>query len=161
MPSTEFEFDLDGHKYRAGRLSVFDQLHVASQWRDTLLGLALAKKERPADITDAGFREAMGIVLTGGLGRVTPQSREDISKMLLSVVTRQHKGAEGVGWAPVAASDGGMMFQDIQLLQLPLMFYTVLDHNGILDFFSGAPSTQGGARETKATGPRSLTERAG
>ena len=159
--SAELEFPLDGHVYRAGRLSTFDQLHVASQWRDALLGLALAKKNRPPEVTDAGFREAMGIVLTGALGRLSDDSRERVSRMLLSVVTRKQSGAQGIGWAPLVNGDGGLMFQDVQLLQLPPIFYSVLDHNGILDFFSGVPSTSGEAQEEKGTTSRSRTARAG
>lgn len=158
--SAEFEFPVDGHAYRAGRLSAFDQLHVASLWRDVLLGLALAKKERPRGMSDASFREAMGIVVTGGLGRLTNQTREEVSRLLFSVVTRRAKGV-GVGWPPVAAPDGTLMHQDIQLPQMIPIFYAVLDHNGLLDFFSGGPSRQDGPRETEIDGPTSLTERAG
>lgn len=150
MSAQEHEFPLDGHVYRAGRISTMDQLKVASQWRDVMLGLALAKKDRPPSVKDDEFRGAVNVVVAGGLGRYTDQCREEVTRILLSVVMRQQKGAEGVGWAPISAPDGSMMFQDIGLKQWIPMFYAVADHNGILDFFSDGLSKSAGG--PKATG---------
>lgn len=151
MSRLEHEFTLDGHTYRAGRISTMDQLKVASQWRDVMLGLALAKKDRPPAVTDEEFRGAMNVVVSGGLGRYADQCREEVTRILLSVVSRQQKGPDnGIGWAPISAPDGSMMFEDIGLRQWIPMFYKVADHNGILDFFSDGLSKSAGG--PKATG---------
>jgi hypothetical protein len=140
-------FKLGAHEYRAGRLDAFQQLHVASEWRDVALGLAFAKKNRLPEVTDEQFRQAVLVVVTGGLGRVTAQSRDEVTHLLLSVVTRQQKGATGVGWARVTNAAGGMMFSDVELSQLVPILYEVLDHNGIVDFFSGGLSDSGPTAE--------------
>jgi hypothetical protein len=156
---TEVEFELDGHAYRAGRLSTFDQLRIAGMWRDALLGLAFAKKERPKEVTDAGFREAINLIMVGGLGKLTRQSQDEITHLALSTVTRQQAG--NVGWAPVVAPGGAMMFQDIGLPQLVVIMYRVFDHNGILDFFSGGLSISEGEPPKKEAGSPSPMARVG
>jgi len=141
----EREFVVDGHRYRAGRLDAFQQLDVASQWRDALLGLAFAKKNRQSEISDESYRDAVFVITTGALGHVTKQSRDEITRLGLSVVQRQQKEA-GRGWSPVLAPGGGMMFQDMELPQIVQILYEVFDHNRIVDFFSGGPSDSQGPK---------------
>lgn len=146
--SKEREFKVDDQTYRASRISVFDQLNVASQWREALMGLAMAKKNRPPEMGDAAFRETVAIVLTGALARVETSRREEVTQLLVSAVKRKGKGGKtGVGWFSVAAPGGAAAFDDVQLPQLVSILYEVLDHNGLLDFFSVGPS----ASEEKPT----------
>ncbi len=154
--SAELEFKVDGHTYRARRISAFDQMHVASEWRDVLMGLSLAKKNRDAKVTDEQFREATNIIVTGGLGRVAAQSREGITRLALGVVKRQERG----GWADVATADGTVMFDDIRLPQIVSILYAVLDHNGLVDFFFAGPSASPGPK-TGGSGRPSPEERTG
>ena len=151
---TELEFKVDGHTYRAGRISTFDQMHVAAQWRETLMALAFAKKNRTEKVTDEIYRETVTVIMAGGLGHITAQSREEITRLALSVVTRQQKGT-GVGWAQITTSDGTIVFDDIRLPQLISILYNVFDHNGLVDFFSVGLSSLGGPKEEEKSGPPS------
>jgi hypothetical protein len=147
------ETKIDGHTYSVGRISTFDQLHVASLWREALMGLALAKKNRPPTMTDEAFAETKLIVLTGSLGRVDWRAREDVARLLMSVVKRKGAGGKtGTGWFSVMTPEGVPAYADIQLPQLVQIQYAVLDKNGLLDFFSVGPSASGGPTETEEGG---------
>ena len=106
----ELEFKVDGHTYRAGKLSTFDQLHVASQWRDALLGLALAKKNRPKEVTDAGFRDMMGVVFTGAAW--APERRVARACVTASLVCR-YSQAEWCARHRMAGVDHGRWNDDV------------------------------------------------
>jgi hypothetical protein len=160
--SQERQFEVDGRTYRAGRISTFDQMHVASEWREVLMGLSLVKKNRPPDLSDELYRDGINVVFTGGLARVDPASRENIAKLLLSRVKVQGRGgAEGIGWFSVLAADGSFAYDDIRLSQEVMILCNVVDHNGLLDFFPVGPSTSSGPKIEEETGPRSQTARTG
>jgi len=160
----EREFSVDGQTYRAGRISTFDQLNVASQWREALMGLAMAKKNRPAGMADEAYRETVAIVLTGALARVETRQREEVTQLLASVVRRKGQGGKtGAGWFQVVAPGGAMAFDDLRFPQLVSILYEVLDHNGLLDFFSVGPSAseEGPETETGDAGQGSPVARIG
>lgn len=139
-------FETGGHAYRAGRLSTFQQFSVASQWREALVGLSMLKRERPPELDDAGFQEAVRLIFTGGTATMPDARREGVTNLLLSVVSRQQKG-HGGGWAKMLTPDGRLMFDDLDLPSLIHVLYEVLDHNRILDFFSAGPSPSSGPRD--------------
>jgi hypothetical protein len=138
----EKEFPVGKHTYRATRVDAFEQMNMASEFREAIMGLALLKKERDPKISDADFAKAAEFVMTGGAGRVAPDVRERVMRRCLRVVTRKQPG-EG-GWAAVTNADGGLMFQDLDLADTVMIMYHVFDHNGLLDFFSDGPLSSGG-----------------
>lgn len=138
----EKEFRVGAHLYRAARVDTFEQMNMASEFREALLNLALVKQGRKSDISDADFTKAVEFVITGGAARVQPEVRERVMRRCFRVVSQQ-QGVDG-GWAPVMNAEGGLMFP-LELGQSVRIMYEVFDHNGLLDFFSDAPSTSGGA----------------
>ena len=141
------------HSYRAGLISTFDQLHVATEWRETLMSLSFMKRDRPPEMTDRTYSDSVAVVVAGGLQRVDPASRERITLLLMSAVRRKGDGA--TGWFPLVVG-GQQAFQDVRLPQLIPILYNVIDHNGLLDFFSVGPLGSGGPR-TIETGRSSQT----
>lgn len=135
----ETELPIGSNLYRVGRMSVFDQMNVAADFRSILIGLALMKRDRPKEMSDEEFITGMQFIIMspGGIG---PEIRNRVANMCLRHVTRRATAA----WSPVLAAEGTMQFDDIQLPDLARILYTVFDHNRLLDFFSAGPSNSGG-----------------
>ena len=157
MSAAEREFRVGDHSYRAGLISTFDQLHVATEWRETLMSLSFMKRDRPPEMTDRTYSDSVAVVVAGGLQRVDPASRERITLLLMSAVKRKGDGA--TGWFPLVVG-GQQAFQDVRLPQLIPILYNVIDHNGLLDFFSVGPSDSRDGPEA-SSGPDSPTEKTG
>lgn len=154
----EVEFKVGVHSYLARRLSVFEQFHLASEFRDALIGLAVLKKDRPADLDDRSFIKAIEYILTGGSKNLTPEMRERVMHRCLSVVKRKIENP-GVGWTDIQLADGTLMYQDIHLPEMIAIMYQVIDHNGLLDFFFEGPSSL--ADQEEKTGPHSKMVKTG
>jgi hypothetical protein len=151
---------MDGHAYRIGRLSTFAQLDVASRWNGVCMVMAYARDNCPPGTTESTLRKGINIATAGALGQVDAAAREDISRLLLSVVQREDESTKR--WSPITAASGQLMFEaDTQLAQLPWLFYNVIEHNGILDFFSVSPSTSGATKGMEESGQASRAARAG
>jgi Phage tail assembly chaperone protein, TAC len=150
---SEKEFKVGDHVYRAGRMSVFEQFGIASDFRDVLLGLALAEKRRDPKTTDEQFRKSVDLLAASG--SAPPPVRERVMQQCLAVTVRRQKA----GWAPMIA-DGQVMFQDVTLSDLVQIMYHVFQHNGLLDFFDVGPLGSSGPTRTE-TGPVSQTEKTG
>lgn len=145
----ETEVTIGEHKYRANRMSVFEQMDIASDYRDILIGLAFVKKDRPKDMTDDEYKKAVQFIMTSR-GSMTPEARRRVMNTCLSKVIRQSGGS----WAPVLSADSTLQFDDIELPAFITLVYTVMEHNKLIDFFSESPSTTGGQTEQKPeTGP--------
>lgn len=155
MNPLERHFSIGGHEYRADRMTVFTQMHLASEFRDGLMGLALLKKNRPSKMSDKDFQEVICFTITGGGKFVSPEVLDRVMLRSLAVVFRKEINDM---WAPVCPN-GQMMFSDIELPDMVVMMYEVFDHNGLLDFFSVSPSTSAGQKPK--SGQRSHTERIG
>lgn len=152
----DLEFKIGEHYYLASRLSVFQQFHLASEFRDALIGLAVLKRDRPADLDDRAFIKAIEFILTGGSKGLSPEVRERIIHLCLSVV--QRKVTKGVGWAAIQTPDGVLAYQDIQLPEMIAIMYQVIDHNGLLDFFFEGPSSSEGQEEVKSGQPSPMVK---
>jgi hypothetical protein len=155
----ELEFTVNSHKYRATRLSVFQQFNLAADFRDVLVGLAVLKKDRPKELDEKAFTKAIEFIVTGGSKALSPEIRERTMHLCLSVIARQ-VASPGVGWTAIQTADGVLTHQDIQLPEMIAIMYHVIDHNGLLDFFFEGPSTSDGP-ETEKSGPHSLTAKTG
>lgn len=156
MIETEREFKAGAHQYRAGRIDTFEQMNMASEFREALMGLALLKKERTQEISEQDYAKAIEFVVTGGAGRVAPEVRERVMRRCFRVVTRR----ETNGWAPVMNADGGLQ-TSLSLSDSVVIMYNVFDHNGLLDFFSVGPSTMDGPQEETSSRRPSRTARTG
>lgn len=129
---TSESFKVGAHTYRAGRLPVLDQNHVARRYGSVLIFLGTLQRDQPREPSE--YARAM-VATSGNL------SNEDVDFAIgacLSVVQRQQAG--GAAWAPVRAPSGQLMFDDIELVELMEIIWHVLRENKLIDFFFVAPS---------------------
>lgn len=139
------------HSYQIGTLNAFQCHEIARKYSTVLLTVAELKKARqdeadaraklPPDIAELPQRSPPGpeefarVMCT--LSRPIPQIDVDMAiRVCLSVVTRQQAG--GTGWAPVLAPGGGLMFADIDMMQMLVLVWHVMEAHKIPDFFSSS-----------------------
>ncbi len=156
MNVLETEVTLGQHKYRVSRMSVFEQLDIAADYRDILLGLSLVKSERPKEMSDEEYKKTVQYIMTAR-GNMNPEIRHRVMNTCLSKVIRN----SGVGWSPVLSANDTLQFEDIDLATFVMLVYTVLEHNRLIDFFAESPSITDGQTKTQEAGPHSRAARIG
>lgn len=125
------EFNVGEFTYRAVKLDVFKQWHVARRLAPLFKGISgslNSVKENPL--------EAIG-PFCDALAGLSDTDSDYIMKSCLRVV--QRKQDHGTGWANVSTADGQLMFKDIQLPQLLEIMYHVIDLN-LFGFLAVLPS---------------------
>ncbi|CAK8736434.1 hypothetical protein SODG_000147 [Sodalis praecaptivus] len=101
------EIELKGHLYRAGKLSVFDQLKVARKLLPVLSGMVgELQKLRGGEVA----METLLPALATAIGDMQDSDCDAIIHACLSVVSRQN----GKAWVAVFRQ-GDLMFDDIDL----------------------------------------------
>jgi hypothetical protein len=130
------EVPIGNQSYRIGRMSVFDQMNVASEFRDIISGLALLRGKRPKDLADADYNTAIQFILASP-GGVTTEVRERVMNTCLRQVQRRGQGGT---WSPLMAADNVPQFSDVGLPEMCRLLYESFEHNKLLDFFSTGPS---------------------
>jgi hypothetical protein len=143
----ELELKIGAHSYRIERMSVFDQMNVASEMRDILVGLAMLKRDRPKDMTDNDYYRTAQFMIMSRAG-LSEEARTRIVNICFNQVSRR----SGVGWQKILAAPGTMQFADIGLAEATRLLYASFEHNRFLDFFSESPSDLGG-QATEDSGP--------
>lgn len=131
---------ISGYSYQISRMSVFDQMSLATELRDIIIGLAMMRKSREPKMTDELYHMGTRFIIMSP-ARMAREERQAAYNLCLGVVKRRD-GA--VGWMPVLASQGQMQFQDIGLPEITRLIYEVIDHHRLLDFFYVSPSTSDG-----------------
>lgn len=129
-------FRYGDNTYRAGRLSTFDQLELATTCREAFFSLSIMAKqieEKGLKLSESEFSKA----LCGFLGNLPRDTRDDAVKMCLTVVYRG-RGKNNTHWDPLYSS-GQLMFTDLDLEELLKITYEVVKHNGLIRFFSVSP----------------------
>lgn len=148
------EFTVGGVRYTAGKMSAFDQFHVARKLGPVLLWLGNASLSGLTD--DAAPNDKKPVVkltperearaFTQALCSMSaPLSRDDSElavNLCLSTVQRDVGGDKG--WASIRAAGGAWMFQDIELPEMLEIVWHVLKANKLPDFFSASPSAAAG-----------------
>ncbi|WP_374572789.1 phage tail assembly chaperone [Phenylobacterium sp.] len=126
--------EIAGHTYKIGRLDARRQFHVARRLVPIMGALAGALQDATANLL-----EALGPI--GDAMAAMPDTDADyVVSACLSTVERQIPG--GAGWGPVQASNGGLMYDDIDLATMLRLVAAVIREN-LGDFFSGLASMSG------------------
>lgn len=132
------EFSIQGNDYRAGKLSVFEQLKVSRKLLPVLAGLVNDFRRVEVTADDIDIDGAINTLLPKVASAVADLSDDDVNAILrpcLSVVSRRHMKT----WVPVCA-EGDMRFDDIDLLvMLQLVARVVADSLG--NFLPDAPTS--------------------
>jgi len=140
----ELELKVGAHEYRITRMSAFDAMTVASEFRDILIGLSMVRIDRPKDMTDKEFDKVIQM-MTMSRGGVTEETRHRIVNICLSQVTRR----SGQGYMKVLTSPMTFQFDDIELPDIAKLLYASFEHNKLLDFFGESPSESGQPKTTE------------
>ncbi len=82
----ELELSIGRHHYRITRMSAFDQMTVASEFRDVLIGLSMVRSDRPADMTDKEFDKVIDLMVMSR-GGVSEEMRRRIVTICLGQIT--------------------------------------------------------------------------
>lgn len=130
-------FKIGEHTYRAGRLSTFDQLEIATTCRQAFFNLALLEKQSKDDnrpIDDFGHAQA----LCGFMGMLPREVRDPAVRLCLTVVARA-RGKNNANWDPALQGEQ-FMFNDLDVPDLLQIVYEVVKHNGLIRFFSVSPA---------------------
>lgn len=146
--SLEHETTIGGHKYRISRVSAFDQMALASDYRDILVGLAMIRRDRPKDMSNADYEQGVQYIMTARVG-MSPEIRERVMNTCFAAILRH----SGVGWQPVLSGPGVLQFADIGLPEMVKLMYAFFEHNKLIDFFSESPSDSGGQTTANAGRP--------
>jgi|GEM_PF-463162 len=148
---TESEFTAGPHKYRAGRMTTFQQLHVARKMATSIIytgGMLKAANDFDAN------QFAKTIAATSA-----PMSDADLESCILSCfsVVSRYQAPPGV-WSPLVVSNA-MMFDDLHAQEMLEIVFHVMRTNKLLDFFVVSPPASGeeGSKDRKSSGPRSRT----
>jgi hypothetical protein len=144
----EKEFPAGTHRYRVTRLSVFEQMNLAADYRDIIVGLAMLKRERPPEMDDAAFIKSVEFIMTARAG-LSPEVRERVMHLCFKNVVRK----SGSGWSAIQTADNVLVFDDIRLAESVIIMYNVLEHNKLIDFFLEGPLASSGP-QTEEAGPR-------
>ena len=151
----ELELPVGAHHYRISRMPAFDQMTVASEFRDILIGLSMVRADRPKDMTDKEYERATQFMIMSR-GGVTEETRHRIVTICLSQITRR----SGQGYMKIMNSPGVFQFDDIELPDIAKLLYASFEHNKLLDFFGESPSDSGQPKTTE-DGLPSGTEKIG
>lgn len=124
--------------YRVGKLNAMQQFHVARRLAPALwaLGVAAQSAEKAVSLTDTDSLLALEPVAES-ISKMSDSEVDYVLQTCLSVVSRQ----ESKGWAKVQASNGGLMFEDIDMSTMMQLTFTVIREN-LGNFFPGQPGTQ-------------------
>lgn len=137
-------------EYRVGKLSPMKQFHVARRIAPLLAALGGAALSAPKDIAaieqsdasadDAAEDSALGAIqhflqsLAPALASMSDEESEYIINTCLAVVKRK----QNTSFAPVIASNGRLMFEDIALPDMMQLTVAVIQEN-LGSFFPDAP----------------------
>lgn len=131
----ETETTIGDNKYRIQRLSLFQQMQVATDFRNIITGLAMMKKSRPTDPEKMSDEDFMGAARLIIMSSMPPEARARSTNLCFRKIARQ----SGQGWAPILSSDSVMQFEDIDPVVATQLLYASFEHNRLLDFFSASP----------------------
>ncbi len=120
--------EISGQKYRIGNMGARKQLHVSRRLGPAMLGLLASSQTKNFNIT------AMLGPAVDALSKMSDEDTDYVIDHCLDVVQREQDNGQ---WARIRAGNGGLMFQDIGLLQMLNLTRAVLAEN-LKDFFPTA-----------------------
>ncbi|NHB93629.1 phage tail assembly chaperone [Photorhabdus cinerea] len=111
------EFEIDGKKYRSGKLNAFQQQDLAVALSPAIPALGPLMKKIVADRNDDSATSFEGLIpyLIESINALGKSNRHEINDICLSIVSREQSGI----WSKIYEPDGQvLMFDDINGLEL-------------------------------------------
>jgi len=141
------EIEVRGQLYKAGRIDAMKQFHVVRRLAPILSAMADIGGLQAAFSGGQPQAADMAVMLVPLANAVSSMPDADVEYVLgicLDVVERKQPGG---GWAKVRASNGALMFEDIDMAAMLMIAGGVLGHN-LSGFFAGLPSVSPGGDRT-------------
>ena len=135
MVSVNEEFPLGSNTYRIARLGAMAAFDIARTMGPVLEWMGKLLADKP-DAT----REATVRAFCGSMGMLARKDAMDAVYACLAAVTRRQPS----GWAGVI-NGTVVVFDDITMAEVLDLAWSVMEANGILSFFGGAPSPSPGS----------------
>jgi hypothetical protein len=134
------EVPVGGHDYLIGDLNAFDAFDVSRWMSPILMFLGSVKK---TDDNAVAAVDAFTRAMTAMAAQIPQLDIHTSEKLCLAAVRRKEAG--GVGWAPIIAAGSSvpprMMYDDIKMPEMLALFWHVMAHNKLPDFFAPPQST--------------------
>lgn len=130
------EFSVGTHKYRNNRMDVITAYDVARRWTPVLALLAMRIKEKKGDKTPP-TDEQMVRAIVAASSNVLKEHHDFVLQACLETVYREDNGK----WQHMSpAGSGRLQYEDLSINELVEIQLNVIRDNGLLDFFSEAPT---------------------
>lgn len=132
------ELELGGNTYKTGRLTPFQQFHIARRLAPALLAFAntfkdAAKASIQGQDSEEAFLAGMGPV-ADALANLKDEDTEYVLNACLGVCFRQQPG----GWQKVSIGPGKLMFDDIDMVVMLRLSSEVIKEN-LANFMGALP----------------------
>ena len=124
-------FEVKGQRYQSSQMSAMVQLHVARRLAPVFSALGEAFQKNAGD-----FKAALPVV-SAAISALSDSDVEYVINACLRVTQRSQ--GEGLPWANLTASNGIIMFPDIDMQQMLQIAGNVLTEN-FAPFFSALPA---------------------
>ena len=129
---------VNGEQYRTGKLTAFQQFHIARRLAPVFfaLGGVRGRVEQAAQVTDAPDVDTLLEAfepLAEAVSQLSDADSEYVLKACFLVGAKQ----QGPAWAPLLAPNGALMFQDMDLKTMMQIVITTVQEN-LGGFFPGA-----------------------
>lgn len=125
-------FSVGENKYVVSRMNTLTANRVARKFGTVLVFLGTLTPTEGQHLTADKYARA--IVATAS--QVPDLDMDDVLRSCLGVVKRISGGQP----APLLDANGGLMFQDIDVMELNTILYEVLNWHKLIDFFAAARS---------------------
>lgn len=132
------QVEIGGINYRIAKLEPIKQLHIARRIAPLIAAIAAGRlndEQAPGDAPDPKKTLSLFADITKAIRQLDDADTEYVIAGCLAACRRESTGS----WAPVTASNGHMMFKDIDLPQmLSLVYETIMENLG--GFLGGSGS---------------------
>jgi hypothetical protein len=129
------ELEIEGRKYRTGKLDAFKQYHLMRKLLPLLSGLGETFSERDPTV-QRDFWKALAPIAQA-ISDMSVEDSEWLLKTCLSVVTTHN----GRAWIPITTAQGSLMFEDIEMSTMVQLAFAAIQDN--LGSFFPVPQPNG------------------
>lgn len=136
MQDVNNEFLLGERRYKMRKISTFEAMNLARKLVISLGWLSAVEQAPYDEANPEPLERRFAKAMAASLSSLDNADVEFAVNLCLSTVTRL---VQGSGWVPVIAAKNTLL-DEISLDEMMLIVWHVLKYNGLIDFFSSAPS---------------------
>jgi hypothetical protein len=129
------EVEIEGHKYRTGKVDAFKQFHLVRKLMPLFSGLGETFSQMPDKVGEGDFWHSLGPIAQA-VSEMTQEDSEWCLKTCLGAVSVWN----GQNWTPITTAGGQLMFDDMEMPTMLQLAFTVIQDN--LGSFFPVPQVQ-------------------